>query len=249
MKTFTVLTNVFNEEYLLPFWLEHHRKIFDHGIVIDYRSTDSSMDIVRKMCPTWEIRTTRNSHFDAHDIDTEFMDIEQGLDGYKMVLNTTEFLIAPGDIRSLVMDDMNKAYAIQCLTACSARDNIYPATLSDFFNGIERVETKRRSIRLLHSYPDGQYSVGRHVPHLQLATSIPAYVVWFGFYPWNNLLLARKLQIKNNIPERDRQAGFGYHHFWGIEEQSNQRNLYASESVALTDVPALPDCIKRATEN
>ena len=28
MRT-TLLTNVFNEEYLLPFWLEHHKKIFD----------------------------------------------------------------------------------------------------------------------------------------------------------------------------------------------------------------------------
>lgn len=246
---FTVLTNVFNEEYLLPFWLEHHRKIFDHGIVIDYRSTDSSMEIVRNMCPTWEIRTTRNSHFDAQDIDTEFMDIEQGLEGYKMVLNTTEFLITKDDIRSLVMDDVNKAYAIQCLTACSAKDDIYPSTLPDFLSGVERVETKRRCMRLLHSHPHGAYSIGRHVPRLPITDTILAYVVWFGFYPWNHLLLARKLQIKSNIPERDRQAGLGFHHFWGIEQQLEQRNLYASESVAITDVPALSECIKGAAYN
>jgi hypothetical protein len=245
----TVLTNVFNEEYLLPFWLEHHRKIFDHGIVIDYRSTDSSMDIVRKMCPTWEIRTTRNSHFDAQDIDTEFMDIEQGLDGYKMVLNTTEFLITKDDIRSMIADGDNNAYAIQCLVACSAKDDIYPATPAEFFEGIERVETKRRCTRLLHSYPRGNYSIGRHTVTLPITASIESFVIWFGFYPWNTRLLARKLQIKNNIPERDRQYGFGFHHFWGVEEQLAQRNLYASESVTLAEVPALVDCIKRAMEN
>jgi hypothetical protein len=32
----TVISHIFNEEYLLPFWLEHHRTIFDHGIIIDY---------------------------------------------------------------------------------------------------------------------------------------------------------------------------------------------------------------------
>ena len=245
---FTVLTNVFNEEYLLPFWLEHHRKIFDHGIVIDYRSTDSSMDIVRKMCPTWEIRTTRNTHFCAHEIDTEFMDIESELDGYKMVLNTTEFLITREDIRSLVLDDVNKAYAIQCLVACSKKEDIYPETLPELFGGIERVQTENRGMRLLHSFPHGHYSVGRHIVTLPLTAFIPAYISWFGFYPWNNRLLARKLQIKNNIPECDRRNGAGFQHFWETEEQVKQRDIYASESVPLTDVPALTDCLKRAME-
>ena len=42
----TIITNIFNEEYLLPFWLDYHRRIFDHGIVIDYDSTDRSIEIV-----------------------------------------------------------------------------------------------------------------------------------------------------------------------------------------------------------
>jgi len=42
----TLLTNVFNEEYLLPFFLHHHKKMFDEIIVIDYNSTDKSIGIV-----------------------------------------------------------------------------------------------------------------------------------------------------------------------------------------------------------
>jgi hypothetical protein len=38
MKT-TILTNIFNEEYLLPFWLNHHKNMFDKIISIDYHST------------------------------------------------------------------------------------------------------------------------------------------------------------------------------------------------------------------
>jgi UDP-glucose 4-epimerase len=38
------------------------------------------------------------------------------------------------------------------------------------------------------------------------------YVVWFGFYPLNERLLARKLQIKVNVPVADIQRGFGSQH-------------------------------------
>ena len=60
----TVISHFFNEEYLLPFWLEHHSKIFDHGIMIDYCSTDRSVEIIRKFCPSWTIVKTQNINED-----------------------------------------------------------------------------------------------------------------------------------------------------------------------------------------
>jgi len=36
-----LLTNVFNEEYLLLFWLNHHKNMFDELIVIDYNIIQS----------------------------------------------------------------------------------------------------------------------------------------------------------------------------------------------------------------
>jgi hypothetical protein len=88
----TVVSHFYNEEHLLPWWLDHHKKIFDHGILIDYHSTDRSMEIIREICPDWELRYTRNKYFDSVPIDREVMDIERGLDGWRMCLNTTEFL-------------------------------------------------------------------------------------------------------------------------------------------------------------
>lgn len=54
------------------------------------------MEIVRELAPHWEIRATRNPCFDAVLIDQEFMEIEGSLPAghYKVVLNTTEFLVA-----------------------------------------------------------------------------------------------------------------------------------------------------------
>ena len=30
-----VVSHFFNEAYLLPWWLRHHRDVFDHGVLID----------------------------------------------------------------------------------------------------------------------------------------------------------------------------------------------------------------------
>jgi hypothetical protein len=33
----TLLSHFYNEEYLLPFWIEHHKKQFDYAILIDVK--------------------------------------------------------------------------------------------------------------------------------------------------------------------------------------------------------------------
>ena len=88
----TVITHFYNEEYLLPWWLQHHRPMFDHGILIDYGSTDASADICRTLAPEWRLVRSANPDFSALDVDFEVMQYEAGLPGWKIALNTTEFL-------------------------------------------------------------------------------------------------------------------------------------------------------------
>jgi hypothetical protein len=243
----TVISGIYNEEYLLPFWLEHHRKIFDHGVIVDWHSTDRSLEIIREMCPTWEIRTTINSTFGADEIDQEFMSIEREFEGYKMVLNTTEFLISAHPIRELIADAPDSNYSIQGLGAISSDVNTYPATLQEMVNRVERVNVTRRMYRSLFSYPDGRYGLGRHYPVHPITAQIPAYVLWFGFYPWNELAIARKLQISDRIPIHDRVRGYSYHHQWNRDEQERQKEIWTSESVPCKDVEFLEDCINHLT--
>jgi len=93
----TVITHFFNEEYLLPWWLKHHLKLFDHGILIDHGSTDNSADICRQLAPDWKLVKSRLTEFDAWLTDFEVMNFELQISGWKIVLNTTEFVIAnPG---------------------------------------------------------------------------------------------------------------------------------------------------------
>ena len=95
----TILSHFYNEEYLLPWWLNHHKKYFDHGIMVNYNSTDNSVKIIKEICPTWEIIDSENKFFDADLVNFEMQKIESTFDGWRIVLNTTEFLI--GDFNSL----------------------------------------------------------------------------------------------------------------------------------------------------
>ena len=89
----TILCHFRNEEWMLPWFLNHHKQMFDHGIMIDYHSTDNSRAVIKKICPDWEIVTSRNPDFQADNIDTEVNDIERDIDGWKICLNVTEQLI------------------------------------------------------------------------------------------------------------------------------------------------------------
>jgi len=214
----TVLTNIYNEEYLLPFWLEHHKNMFDEGIIIDYRSTDRSVEICKKICPNWKIITTRNSHFGAVDIDKEFMEIESTIDGIKMVLNTTEFLFIDRPINEL-FDSHGKdnvSLSIKQLSPYSAND-FYPENLSDLLKRVlndDVVFNDERGDRQLHNFAHGNYSIGRHGTHNPHTKITEAHIIWFGMFPLNEMAWKRKLQIKENIPESDKASGFGFHHLF-----------------------------------
>ena len=90
----TIVAPFRNEEYLLPFWLKHHREVFDHGVMIDDHSTDASRDIIRELAPHWEIVPSRKKDWDPIDEDFERMTHEARFEGWKITLNITEFLCA-----------------------------------------------------------------------------------------------------------------------------------------------------------
>lgn len=99
-----LISHVRNEEYILPWWLAHHKTKFDHGVIIDYDSTDRTREIIKEICPTWQIFQSRNKEFGALDADLEVIDLERMIQNqfprcWMIALNATEFLI--GDTSKL----------------------------------------------------------------------------------------------------------------------------------------------------
>lgn len=91
-----VLSRFFNESYLMEWWLRHHLEMFDHGILIDSNSNDETADICRTIAPHWEVIRTEHAEYSAILADFELMKQEERFpEAWKIVLNTTEFLVSP----------------------------------------------------------------------------------------------------------------------------------------------------------
>lgn len=86
--------------------------MFDHGIMINYNSTDSSVEIIKNICPDWTIIDSRNETFSAAEVDQEVMDIESNIKGWKIALNTTEFLV--GNFSNLNDESIPREIYVPC---------------------------------------------------------------------------------------------------------------------------------------
>ena len=221
----TVVSHFYNEEHLLPWWLNHHKQIFDHGIMIDYHSTDRSMEIIREICPDWELKYTRNKYFDSTPIDQEVMDIEKKLEGWRMCLNTTEFLY--GNISHLDDRQEPTQYFIGNYVFVDMEDEIKgPLTLShdvplheQRYWGYNEIDppsggcrsqgSMARFNRSIHTYPV-KYDGGRHYPKTQ--RSFDDLVIFY--YGWADVSasgIKRKIQIKDKVSDEEKNRGIHRH--------------------------------------
>lgn len=193
----TVISHFYNEEYLLPFWLKHHKKYFDHGIMINYASTDASVQIIKDICPDWEIVDSENKYFDPLLIDEEVMKIEKRVSGWKIALNTTEFLI--GNFGIIPETNEPKQIIIPCHLMVDTTDTEFTDIKISLINerqfGIPYYKNNIRSCRSFHNC-DIKYGPGRH---FQNPNTDELHILYYGFCPMNKITLNRKLQIKNKL--------------------------------------------------
>jgi hypothetical protein len=223
----TVLCHFYNEEWLLPFWLKHHREIFDHGIMIDYHSTDRSAEIIRELCPTWQIVTSRNHDFNPAPVDQEVSDHERPLDGWRIALNVPEFMI--GNYSHL--DDraeQTRFFLGQWMFVdMERRDEVYYLN-SDIplyrqrwrGYGIVNDFTKNqpygsvpRAPRSIHNYAAHYPAVGRHFPQEQPTHSDLA-IFYYGYASLEPGSIGRRMQIQTQCPN----AGANTNHKFTLDQ-------------------------------
>ena len=218
---------------MLPWFLNHHKQIFDHGVMIDYHSTDRSREIIKEICPTWDIVTSRNPDFQSDKIDYEVIDIEQRIDGWKICLNVTELLI--GDY-SLLTDKPTQLLLPSVFFVDCDRDHavttdipLYKQKTDGFSFDTGFAERRARSI---HN-TDIAYPVpGRH---FESYTTDKLVIFYYGWCPFNTNALKRKLQIQTQIPLIDRQLNRGFHHITNKETLTHRlENEFIPRSRDLT---------------
>jgi hypothetical protein len=231
-----VICQIYNEELLLPFWLAHHRRLFDHGVILDYASTDRSRQIVEWSTPGWEVRPSRNEWFDAAEVDAEVMDVEAefGEGVWKMALNVTEHLFtsrldritaqcAPEtpalrlDVASMIDPPTHRALPV----------NPYVPLYLQRHHGV----IGRRPPRYLHRAPRGEYGVGRHTTQLP-CTPADGLVLWWGFSPFD-ATKPRKLQIGARIPEAAARKRWGFQH---LVDDAGLEQMYREQQADVRDL-------------
>jgi hypothetical protein len=223
-----IVSHIHNEEYLLPWWLKHHRKYFDHGVIIDYHSTDKSREIIKELCPTWEIHTSRNSCYNEFQLQEEVFEHESrfGDDWWKACLNVTEFLV--GDFNSL--SNTTGTLLVPCLYFVDDFE-LRPSTLSTDIPLWDVIKTGLdvpftfdfRGSRAIHTQTF-RYPSGRHFRRL---INTDRFMIFnYGFAPMTEEFYKRKLQVQNLIPMEERLKNNGGAHTDGSSPNGLTRERF-----------------------
>ena len=195
----TLLCHFYNEEYMLPWFLNHHKQIFDHGIMIDYHSTDRSVEIIREICPTWAIITSRNPDF-------------QLIGDYSILNDEPKQLLVP----SIFMVDCDRERNV-------TQDRpLYEQKFDGFLFSDNQQNFLERRSRSLHNVPVHYPANSTHecmAPgrHWNTYNTDQLVTLYYGWCPMDDGGFARKLQIQTQIPLIDRQLNRGFHHITNKE--------------------------------
>lgn len=239
----TVICHFYNEAYLLSWWLKHHTRLFDYGIMIDHGSTDESADMVRSLAPHWRLVRSRLPHFDAYLTDFEVMQYEQETPGWKMALNVTEFLMPAAPLNAIEQLLLGKGH-VGCATSGvvmvdhdpnTKPTNEQPLALQKFWGvddnaelvPAQRVKHGQTPIpmrnRFYHCHSVGMYHPGRHASFHQDSQlrMFDLLLFHFDFAPWNENMLQRKLQIKAKLKPEDLRRGWGAQHTKQAQDWQN----------------------------
>jgi hypothetical protein len=235
----TVITHFYNEEYMLPWWINHHKKLFDYGIMINHGSTDRSLEICKQMCPhNWKIVDTCISEFKTEYIDHEVKFYESTVDGFKAVLTLTEFFMPPMSLNDLnsrmIANDVNYMKTIGvCMVDMTSP--ILPnynqplfaqkhhGMITGYFDPLNmyRPDTYKNLYgRFYHNDRYGKYAPGRHWLTIDEGIYYPedVFVLKYKYSPWNETIINRIMQFSSKITMDDLERGLCTPHMLVSEE-------------------------------
>jgi len=160
------------------------------------------------------------------------MDIESSLDGVKLCLTTTEFLVSTRESIIEKFEDISQkfCYAIPRIIMIDEEpENLvtHEDSLLDRKNfGYDSSQFGPRLMglhpyRYIHNHINGMYLPGRHF--LSIPVNSECFRIFlYKYSPWSREFINRKLQIKTKISEHDKSVGNGIQHQMSLEDMENE---------------------------
>jgi hypothetical protein len=222
----TLLNHFYNERLMMPYFLRHHVPLFDHGIMIDYGSDDGTVEIIKELAPTWEVRPSRNKYFHAVEIDQEVMAIEDTIPGWKVCLNTTEFILHR-DLRGFLAGaGDHRCFGMRQAILFDRPEDIDnevtdgPLFFQKRYGYIGDLGQRGRGPRFLHNHGNGVYAPGRHSTSHHWVENRDLLIAWFGLCP-RKWMAERRGGQRKKIDPPTMPNGLGFHLFWDDDTYEN----------------------------
>ena len=243
-----IISHFFNESYLLPFWLNHHKKIFDSGVLINHNSTDNSIKLIEKITPSWDLHNYKEKEFDSEKLNHMVQKYEKKIRRqYKIVLNTTEFLIINDGEKFNKLVSRKGKNCFRFVSKIMIDEDVSKNKINDLLKEkkfgiwndeildkidlqkisdekvIKYVKALPQRYRFMHNYKHGKYLPGRHSSKLKFedVNREVAYIQYYLLSPMNNEFIKRKTQISEKVSTDDKQKDRGYQHLYSDNDLVN----------------------------
>ena len=254
-----LFSHFYNEETMLTQWIRHHAPMFECAVLINHKSTDRSVDILRREAPsTWNIVDTWLPDFCAANTDAEVAGYENSFNNnhWRLALTTTEFLFAVGfrHKQNTVFDalaghDAIRIPSVSLIDHAENEKTVPSAALlrqknSYYFRTdttIEETEEERylnnHYNRYMHRIRtmENPYWLGRHnFKHPAITKHM--FIVKYLYSPFPEFF-ARKLQIRGRMAQSNIDQKWGFQHMMDFDQMVEKyRALKDKPNASLPDI-------------
>ncbi len=161
-----VYSNIYNEEFMLPYWLRHYETIADRIFVWDGGSTDGTLDILKKHHKVTLLPRDQRGHDDHYyvtELYPQYKEHSCGVSDLVIIADADEFVYHPNlkeTLSRLVKDGVE---IIQC-DGYSMMSNNLPTTNGQIYDSLKvGIESNMGTKWTIHSpNVDVRYRKGRH---------------------------------------------------------------------------------------
>jgi hypothetical protein len=202
---------------------------------------------------------SRLRHFDAYLTDFEVMSYEQELPGWKIALNATEFVM-PTVPLEIIISELTRLNRVGCsasgMIVVDHQPTAVPTTSLSLpvqkhwgvDDNAELQSEQRLALglslipyrnRFFHRAEVGMYYPGRHNSfHPDFGFRLLDLMIFhFGYAPWNEDGVRRKIQIASKLSTADIQRGWGLQHMKNAAELQRDFELIRPSATDFSEHP------------